>query len=116
MAGISITQSLIMLSVLFAPIFFIVTTVLSDKYKQKRFLKRIKPGSKLGWINTSYHRGDPFGDFYDKKYISYIIVNEIKKNKKGDVYIQWKYDIGVDETLYSSNLKCIVNWYDIVEE
>lgn len=116
MTGISNTPIFIMLSVFLAPIFFIVITVLLDKYKQKRFLKRIKPGSKLGWVNTSYHRGDPFSDFYDKKYISYIIVNDIKKNKRGDVYIQWKHDIGVDETLYSSYLKSIVNCYDIVEE
>lgn len=116
MTGISNAQILIMLSVFFAPIFFIVITVLSDKHKQKRFLKRIKPGSKLGWINASYHRGDPFNDFYDKKYISYIIVNEIKKNIKGDVYIQWKHDIGVNKTLYSSDLKYIINCYDIVEE
>ena len=116
MTGISNTQIFIMLSVFLAPIFFIVITVLSDKHKQKRFLKRIKPGSKLGWVNTSYHRGDPFSDFYDKKYISYIIVNDIKKNERGDVYIQWKHDIGVDETLYSSYLKSIVNCYDIVEE
>ena len=91
----------------------IIVMVCVEQYKKEKFLEKIKPGTKLGWVNTLYHRGSPFAEFYDKQHISFIIVTDIKSNNHGDVYIQYKRD-GFDK-LYDSPLKTIYRCYNIIE-
>lgn len=90
----------------------IIVMLCVERYKMKMFLERIKPGTELGWVNTLYHRGSPFDEYYDKKYIGSIIVTDIKSNDRGDVYIQYKHK-GFNE-LYNSSLKFIYSCYDII--
>ena len=84
-----------------------------ERYKMKMFLERIKPGTELGWVNTLYHRGSPFDEYYDKKYIGSIIVTDIKSNDCGDVYVEYKHKDS--NTLHSSSLRFIYSCYDIIE-